>query len=275
MRLPAEEAIVPADLIRILEADRSNFVFHLGPETSNPNATAEDVFQLDQTGKLTVSGETWGYIRTAKHYRDYHLVLEYRFTGSTSGKRKLKARDSGLLLHCFGEDGSRRRNWIPSIEVQIMEGATGDFIVLGPFDDSGNLLPVHLESTVEFRSKKAKVPYYSPDRESRVMPKDETGANAVFHVMRNRNYREVRDWHHQDDADYSTESQQWNRLDVIANNDKIDVYVNGHLVNRGWSASLPKVGWEFSLREPRLSIVTGFYIHSARLIYRSPSFHRN
>lgn len=237
----ADEIIAPDRAMNPLERPAETLHIHVNPEKSvDPDLTEEDVFVFDKSDKLTITGETWGYIRTKASYRDYHLVLEYRFTGPTSGSRAEKARDSGLLLHCFGEDGSRGGGtWIPCIEVQVMEGATGDFIVLGPYDDQENLLPIHLESTGVFDDR---VPFYDPKGEPRIMPKVGVGNNAMRNALRSRQYREVKDWHSETDADFSTESQLWNRVDVIADGDKIDVYVNGHLVNRGWNAK-PAGGW--------------------------------
>lgn len=236
------EVVTPAEPIRILEQPREAFRFHIAPHTAvDPALTAEDIFQLDGKGKLTITGQTWGYLRTAKRYRDYHLVLEYRFTGPTSGTRAAKARDSGLLLHCFGRDGSRSKTWLPCIEVQIMEGATGDFIVLGPFDDDKNLLPLHLESTG--KSDGQKVPFHAPEGETIVLPQNRPLGNAIHSLSRNRNYREVKDWHSETDADFATgEDGKWNRLDVVCDGDEIVVHVNGRLVNRGRKVS-PTVGF--------------------------------
>ena len=240
--LHAQQPVIPTAPIPLLDQSRDAFVCHLGKGTAqDPSETEEDIFQLTDDGRLIITGRTWGYIRTAQSYRDYHLVMEYRFTGPTSGTREKKARDSGLLLHCFGKDGSRRKNWIPSLEVQIMEGATGDFIALGPYDDAKNRLPVSLESTALYVPPK-KVPFFHPAGERHVIPEDEPGTNAMFWQGRQRDYKEVRDWHHPDDADFSTASRKWNRIDVIAAGDRIDVYVNGRFVNRGWNVA-PTEGW--------------------------------
>ncbi len=234
------EVVTPREPIRLLEQPREAFRFHIAPHTAvDPALTADDIFQLDGRGGLTVTGQTWGYIRTAKRYRDYHLVLEYRFTGPTFGTRASKARDSGLLLHSFGRDGSRSRTWLPCIEVQIMEGATGDFIVLGPWDDERNLLPLHLESTGKYEA--AKVPFHDPKGERIVLPQDRPLGNAIFWTGRNRAYKEVTGWHAATDADFPT-GEKWNRLDVICAGDEITVHVNGRLVNRGSNVS-PTVGF--------------------------------
>jgi hypothetical protein len=51
------------------------------------------------------------------------------------GRRLNNARDCSILLHSKGADGSSFGIWMRSIECQIIEGGTGDFIVVG---DSSN-----------------------------------------------------------------------------------------------------------------------------------------
>jgi hypothetical protein len=79
---------------------------------------------------LHISGDGLGYVATKSRYRDYHLVLEYCWGGWTWGSRKDRARDSGLILHCVEPDGSYEGIFTAGIEAQIIEGGTGDFIVV-------------------------------------------------------------------------------------------------------------------------------------------------
>ncbi len=199
------EVISLKEPVNLLEKPREAFRFHLNPETAEDAAEgAEDVFKLDsEKGHLLVSGRTWGYIRTAERYRDYHVSLEYRFLGPTSGTRKEKARDSGLLLHCFGEDGSFKTNWMPSIEAQIMEGTTGDFIVLGPFDDAGVVTPVHLESTGT-KMNGQPIPSFDPDGSPWTMPKEEKLTNALASRFRHADWKQTTGVRFETDADYET-----------------------------------------------------------------------
>ncbi len=237
------EAITPAAPIRILEQPRDAFRFHLNPATAeDASETVEDVFKLDsEKGHLLVSGRTWGYIRTASRYRDYHVRLEYRFCGPTYGTRKEKARDSGLLLHCFGEDGSFKTNWMPSIEAQIMEGTSGDFIVLGPFNDSGTVTPVHLESTGTTLDGQP-IPSYDPAGSPRIMPLNRPLMNAIASKYRHHDWKQTVGIHFETDADHPT-GEKWNTLEVTCNGDTIATTVNGKTVNKGWNAS-PTLGFQ-------------------------------
>ncbi|MBN2311415.1 MAG: DUF1080 domain-containing protein, partial [Candidatus Hydrogenedentes bacterium] len=82
-------------------------------------------------GELRISGEEWGCVTTSQAYADYHLVVEYRWGSLTHSPREDRARDSGVLVHSVGEDGGFGRTWMHSIECQLIEGGTGDFIVVG------------------------------------------------------------------------------------------------------------------------------------------------
>ena len=69
------------------------------------------VFRIEKDGDgrplLRVTGEGFGGLITKQAYRDYRLVMEFRWTGRTWGSRETKARDNGLLLHCTGSPGNR------------------------------------------------------------------------------------------------------------------------------------------------------------------------
>ena len=66
-------------------------------------------------GVLHISGEGFGYAATAKEYRDYHLVVEYKWGQKTDGKKFV--RNSGVLLHATGPDGGANGTWMSSIDL--------------------------------------------------------------------------------------------------------------------------------------------------------------
>src|SRR5262249_2057124 len=57
-------------------------------------------------GAIRVSGEDYGGFTTKEEFHDYHLIVEWKWGGATYAPRKQNARDSGILLHCVGPDGS-------------------------------------------------------------------------------------------------------------------------------------------------------------------------
>src|SRR5213078_1044622 len=81
---------------------------------------------------------------TKQAYRDYRLIVEYRWGGVTWGERKTRARDSGVLLHAQGRLGNTGKDfngpWLRSIEFQIIEGGVGDILPVAGYSDSGEQL---------------------------------------------------------------------------------------------------------------------------------------
>lgn len=84
-------------------------------------------------GVLHISGEEWGGLTTQDEYRDYQLIMEWKWGGPNHGDRATRARDSGILVHGAGEDGAGNSGiWLESYESQIIEGGTGDIIIVSP-----------------------------------------------------------------------------------------------------------------------------------------------
>ena len=54
-------------------------------------------------GMIRASGEGNGYLAPDNEYRDYHLVVEYKWGQRTNGGKYV--RNSGILLHAVGPDG--------------------------------------------------------------------------------------------------------------------------------------------------------------------------
>src|SRR5262245_51151377 len=63
-------------------------------------------------GQIHITGESHGYLATAKEYRDYHLTVEYRWGKRTNGGKYV--RNSGILLHATGPDGGAGGIWMSS-----------------------------------------------------------------------------------------------------------------------------------------------------------------
>jgi hypothetical protein len=66
-------------------------------------------------GAIRCTGEPAGYIRTEKSFRNYYLVVEWRWPASPG--------NSGVLLHMSRED----KIWPMAIEAQLQSGNAGDF----------------------------------------------------------------------------------------------------------------------------------------------------
>lgn len=177
----------------------------------------KEVFKV-QDGLLRISGEEWGVITTDKAYENYKLVVEYKWGDQTFKPRLKKARDSGILLHSIGMDGASSGTWMRSIECQVIEGGTGDFIVIGD------------------RSKRfALTSPVAPVKQGRFYVFHPEGDPATIHGGRINWYGRDPDW--KDEKGFRGENDienpvgEWNRLECIADGSEISIYLNGTLVN--------------------------------------------
>jgi hypothetical protein len=188
------------------------------------------VFRVED-GLLHVTGDGLGSLITSKAYRDYHLVLEYKWGEKTWHSRENSARDTGLLIHSNGVDGGYQGIWKPSIEVQIIEGGVGDFVFVSGNDEAGKPVPLSLTTHVTF------------DRDDEVVwsedGKQETYGNAKRRRInwkdRDPDWADVKGFRGPKDVD--SPGQQWTRIDVFADGDRITTFVNGVKVNEAYDVS--------------------------------------
>jgi hypothetical protein len=133
----AQDAIVPDRVLDLLNYPGDPIV-HLN-EKASLSTNQDEIWAVDEEGHLQVSGKGMGYIRTDRKFRDYHLVMEYRWGERTLATRADRARDCGLLIHAYGEDGAYGNTWMSCIEAQLIEGGSGDILVLGSKQDDGSI----------------------------------------------------------------------------------------------------------------------------------------
>ena len=170
-------------------------------KTKGLNNDPEKVFQVEN-GVVHVSGAEYGYFITQKEYENYYLRLEFKWGTETHPPRKDKARDSGILYHVVGPD----QIWPRSIEFQMIEGGTGDIILVG-----GVSLIVKGETKSKGRF----------DRFGKGPWKDEAG------------YRDPQN-------EVEKPHGEWNLLEMVADGDAVKYWVNGKLVNEGTGAGLTR-----------------------------------
>ena len=191
------------------------------------------VDQVDGAPAIRISGERWGGLVTRESYRDYRLVVEFRWGLATWGERRNATRDSGILIHGQGPDGNtgadRNGAWMRSVEAQIIEGGVGDIILVGGFEDRGPRLTPRLLARV------------TADRDGEPVF-DPRGEEREFESGRiNWSGRDV-DWQDRlgfrGKQDVESPSGEWTRLEVIAEGDRVTNVVNGKVVNEGTRSSL-------------------------------------
>ena len=187
----------------------------------------KNVFTV-QEGMIRISGEEWGGITTEKEFENYHLTLEFKWGEKTFAPRLENARDSGILLHSVGEYGASDGKWMHSIECQLIEGGTGDFIVVGDGSEDFSIT-----SSV------------APEKQGNSYVYQAEGELATINRGRINWYGRDPGW--KDVIDYRGSRDvekpvgDWNVVECVVKGDEITIYLNGILVNHAFNVK-PRSG---------------------------------
>ncbi len=175
-------------------------------------------------GILRISGDGYGGLITNQAYRDYHLIVEFKWGEKTWHGRADRTRDSGVLLHAWGPDGGYGNKWMASVEAQIIEGGVGDILVLTGTDPlTGRKFPVSLTAEV------------TKDRDGETVWK-QGGERQTFSSGRINWFGRDPDWVDEigfrGKNDVESPLGEWTRLEVIADGNRLTYKVNGVTVNQ-------------------------------------------
>ena len=177
----------------------------------------KNVFSV-KDGLIHISGEEYGSIVTNEEYENYKLLLEFKWGEKTYAPRADRARDSGLLIHSAGPDGGYRGIWMRSIECQIIEGGTGDLLVVGDGSDS-----YALTATVAKKTSTANV--FMPGGEPLTIH-----SGRIDWFGRDPEWRDEKGFRGRNDLEKSLGA--WNTIECIARGDSVTIFLNGTLVNQ-------------------------------------------
>jgi hypothetical protein len=229
-----EVAIRPDRTIRLFDGKglESFDTWLVDDHRTDPLRVFSVVDQIDGAPAIRISGERWGGIATRQSFRDYRLIVEFRWGPLTWGQRCNAARDSGVLVHAQGVPGNTGADgngpWMRSIEAQIIEGGVGDFILVAGFDERGRRVLPRLTARV------------GTDRDGETVF-DPKGTEKTLESGRINWFGRDPDWR---DAlgfrgreDVESPYGEWTRLEVIADADRLTNIVNGKVVNEGDKAS--------------------------------------
>jgi hypothetical protein len=177
-------------VVRLLHRkDLSNFYSYL--KNFGKDNDPDHVFTLKK-GVLHISGQHYGYLATREtNYANYKLIAEFKWGEKTWPPRELNARDSGVLVHFVGKD----QIWPKSIEGQIIEGGTGDILVV-----EGATL------TIEGETKGPKTARF-----------DRPGRNPWQDVKGFRGPHEI-----------EAPTGEWNQMEITCEGKDVSIKVNGH-----------------------------------------------
>lgn len=230
----SSSAITPSTMIKLFDGKSlANFeTWLVDHHSADPDCVFGVVDQIDGAPAIRISGKHWGGLLTKQSYRDYKLVVEYRWGGATWGERKTRARDSGLLLHAQGRLGNTGKDfngpWLRSIEFQIIEGGAGDILPVAGYGETGE----QIRPSIKVTSRKDR------DGENVYDPK---GEPTVFSSGRINWWGRSEDWADRlgfrGPQDVESPGLEWTRLEAIVEKGNLTYYVNGKLVNAGTESS--------------------------------------
>ena len=189
------------------------------------NRDPDGVFRLLQDGTIRVEGMPYGYFITKEEYDDFYLRTEFKWGEATHGRRENKARDSGILYRAVEVKKraeaatSNGTIWPKALEFQIMEGGTGDVILLGG-----------AQLTVKGVRKGGKLGIQI-DRFNKTDLGRQDG--WPMHYRAPAGFRDP-------ENEVEKPHGEWNVLEMIADGDRVKYWVNGTFVMEGSGASLTK-----------------------------------
>jgi hypothetical protein len=221
-------AISPRETIVLFNGkDLSNFyTWEAVHGREDPDKVFTVVEQINGAPAIRMSGQHYGGIVTKERYTNYRLVTEFRWGEVTWEPRKNRTRDSGILLHCQGEDGNYQKDfrapWMRSVEYQFIEGGTGDIIIVGGYDRGGTE-PIYptLKAKVTPGTKA-----WNPDG---VLGEFGRGKNRVDWRHKDPQWKDVLGFRGARDAEKPV--GQWNRVEVVCDGGTLIYFLNGEKVN--------------------------------------------
>lgn len=192
------------------------------------------VFTVTDAGLLRISGDGFGYLSTRQSFRNYRLVVEFKWGTRNWRGREGKARDSGIFLHSAGPDGNSLDGngaYKAAVECQIMQGAVGDLMLINGRRKDGSRVPVRLTAPV------------TPRRDADGWPTWHRGGQPVTLEMGGRlnwfakdaAWRDVLDFRGRRDVE--SPPQEWTRIECVCDGNRITVLVNGVVVNEATKVS--------------------------------------
>ena len=177
------------------------------------------VFRVEN-GMIHVSGEGFGYLATDQEYKNFRLVVEYKWGKKTDGGKSV--RNAGILLNATGPDGNAGGEWMSSIECQLAQGCVGDFIVIRGKDEDGKIIPTKLVGEVAIGRDKH--PRWKEKGEDRIF-----NGGQLWWSRHDPDFKEWIDTRGKDDMESPV--GEWTRVECVCDGDRIEVLVNGTKVN--------------------------------------------
>jgi hypothetical protein len=171
-------------------------------------------------GAIRISGEGLGYLATEKSYKDYHLIVEYKWGEKADGSGNV--RNSGILVHAVGPDGGANGVFMTCIECQLAQGCEGDLIVIRGKDGAGKILPATITCETQLASD-------GKTRWKKGGTKAVYSGRQFWWSKHEPGFQEKLDTRGKDDP--ASPVGQWSRMECICKGNRITIKVNGVTVN--------------------------------------------
>ena len=223
------DAIIPTKRIALFDGSslKGLYPWFNNSKFSDP----KKVFSVKDK-QLRVSGELMGSLITQDRYKDYVMVLEFKWGNMTWGGRRQKAKDAGLLFHSNGAEGGWRNKLMPHIQSQIMEGSMGDIMMLPQTENTAKKFPMSFKSRVKKVLNETNTWNY---RDGYVW--SESGNARTF----NTDVATVH-WSNWDPGwndkigfrgkvNLESPDGKWNQMIISAESNKVEVFFNGQKIN--------------------------------------------
>lgn len=214
--------ITPREVIRPLKGKDLSGLYTWLKKTGHEDP--QHVFRLEN-GVLHCGDADMGYLATKDAYRDYHLSVEYQW-GKKSTTDKY-VRNSGVLLHGTGPDGSQNGVWMTSIECQLAQGCEGDLIVIAGKDANGKAYPATItSSTIVAEDGKTRW-----NKEGKPTP---YSGKQFWWSKHEPFFKELIDTRGKDDV--ASPLGEWTKVECICSGSRITIKINGITVNECFDA---------------------------------------
>jgi hypothetical protein len=234
---PAPRAADKDEVVHLFNGkDLKGFYTYLGAPAKGEkplgkNSDPDKVFSVHD-GMIHVTGKVFGGLITEKEYANYRLIVEFKWGDRTYAPREDKARDSGILLHCVGDDGAAGGVWMESVECQMIEGGSGDFILVKGKETPSLTVESEMRPTGA-GDKQHEEPYFKPGAAAK-----EYKGRRINWLHRDPKWKDVKGFRGAMDAEKPV--GEWNRFEITCEGDRITIVLNGTTVNAGTKASLTK-----------------------------------
>jgi hypothetical protein len=96
-------------------------------KSTGKHLDATEVFSVED-GNIKFSGDENGYLMSLDTFRNFHLIVEYKWETNPPENKKSKTKNSGIMYHIPFDVPDTF--WPKGIQFQVKEGFTGDFVLL-------------------------------------------------------------------------------------------------------------------------------------------------